>query len=71
MPTVKGCNLPDDLLEGMRSEAWFNLLSSFEPAVAPHREWFDKVRVMALDCIDNGHPDDAEADPPQGSGVPA
>lgn len=64
-------NLPDDLLEGMRSEAWFNLLSSFEPAVAPHREWFDKVRVMALDWIDNGHPDDAEEDPPQGSGVPA
>lgn len=60
-------NLPDELIEAMRGEAWFDMLSSFEPGVTPHREWFDKVRALVLEWFANGHPDDADDAPADGA----
>jgi hypothetical protein len=61
-------NLPDELIDAMRGDAWFEMLSGFEPAVTPYREWFDKVRALVLDWFDNGHPDDAEPETEAGGG---
>lgn len=55
-------HLPDELIDMLRADAWFENLCQFAPEAAPHREWLDKARVIALGWIDGGHPDDAEDD---------
>lgn len=42
-------NLPDELLETLRSDAsWFDQLSAMAPQVAPHRAWLEEVRTIVL-----------------------
>ncbi len=44
-------NLPDDLIEIMMLENWFDLLSGVAPEVKPHEEWLKNVRNMAIDMF--------------------
>lgn len=46
-------HLPDELIDVLRADTWFESLCQFAPEAAPHREWLDKARVIALDWIDN------------------
>lgn len=45
--------LPDEFIEMLRAEHWFEGLKAFEPKVANYREWFDAVRVETLQEFDN------------------
>lgn len=52
-------NLPDDAVEGLRHELWWQIISQVAPdaaALESARDWFGAVRTMALQWID------AEAD---------
>lgn len=40
--------LPDELIEIMELENWFELLSGVAPQVKPHKDWFVQVRDMAM-----------------------
>lgn len=40
--------LPDDLIEIMLLDNWFELLSGFAPAVKPHEAWLRQVRDAAM-----------------------
>ncbi len=62
-------HLPDELVDGLAAENWFDLLSGFEPAVTPHREWFTKVRDIAVQWFEHGHPDEQDQD--DATGEPA
>lgn len=55
-------HLPDELVDVLRTETWFESLQQFAPEAAPHREWLDKARTIFLGWIDNGHPDDADGE---------
>jgi hypothetical protein len=44
-------NLPDDLIEIMMLDNWFDLLSGVAPEVKPHEEWLKNVRNMAIDMF--------------------
>lgn len=41
-------NLPDDLIEIMMLDNWFDLLSGVAPEVKPHEVWLKNVRDMAI-----------------------
>lgn len=43
---------PDEVIEFLRGEQWFDLLKTLAPDVEPHKAWFDKVRKQALTLID-------------------
>jgi hypothetical protein len=58
-------HLPDELIDVLRAGTWFESLCQFAPEAAPHREWLDKARVIALDWIDNP-PQEGEDDPGPG-----
>lgn len=51
-------HLPDELVDVLRTDTWFESLQQFAPEAAPHREWLDKARTIFLGWIDNGHPDE-------------
>jgi hypothetical protein len=44
--------LPDDLVEIMLLDNWFDLLSGFAPGVKPHEEWLRQVRDKAIEMFD-------------------
>lgn len=44
--------LPDDLIEIMALDNWFDLLSSVAPEVKPHEKWLKEVREKALSMFD-------------------
>jgi hypothetical protein len=44
--------LPDDLIEIMLLDNWFELLSGFAPGVKPHEEWLRQVRDKAMVMFD-------------------
>jgi hypothetical protein len=44
--------LPDDLVEIMLLDNWFDLLSGFAPGVKPHEEWLRQVRDKAMEMFD-------------------
>lgn len=44
--------LPDDLVEIMLLDNWFDLLSGFAPGVKPHEEWLRQVRDKAIAMFD-------------------
>jgi hypothetical protein len=44
--------LPDDLIEIMLLDNWFELLSGFAPAVKPHEAWLRQVRDAAMAMFD-------------------
>jgi len=44
--------LPDDLVEIMLLDNWFDLLSAFAPGVKPHEEWLRQVRDKAIEMFD-------------------
>jgi len=52
--------LPDDMIDLMELESWFDMLQSVAPEVAPHRVWLTNVRDAALAMLNQ---DDEEADP--------
>ena len=45
--------LPDELIEIMALENWFDLLSAVTPDVTPHKDWFTHARDLALAMFDN------------------
>ena len=49
--------LPDDLIEIMSLDNWFDLLSGVAPQVKPHKDWFVQVRDIAMSMFD---PEDEE-----------
>jgi hypothetical protein len=54
--------LPDDLVEIMLLDNWFELLSGFAPAVKPHEDWLRQVRDKAMamfEIEDEAEPEDA------------
>ena len=51
--------LPDDLIEIMALENWFDLLSGVAPEVKPHEKWFKDVREMALGKFETGDEEQA------------
>jgi hypothetical protein len=54
--------LPDDLIEIMLLDNWFELLSGFAPAVKPHEAWLRQVRDAAMamfEIEDEVEPEDA------------
>jgi hypothetical protein len=54
--------LPDDLVEIMLLDNWFDLLAGFAPGVKPHEEWLRQVRDKAIamfDVEDEAEPEDA------------
>jgi len=50
--------IPDDLIEIMALDNWFDLLAAVAPDVKEHREWLQKVRDKALSMFE-----DAETEP--------
>jgi len=50
--------IPDDLIEIMALDNWFDLLAAVAPDVKDHREWLQKVRDKALSMFE-----DAETEP--------
>lgn len=44
--------LPDDLIEIMALDNWFDLLSSVAPEVKPHEKWLKEVRNKALSMFE-------------------
>lgn len=52
--------IPDDLIEIMALDNWFDLLAAVAPDVKEHREWLQKVRDKALAMFE-----DAETEPPK------
>jgi len=44
--------LPDDLIEIMALDNWFDLLSGVAPQVKPHKDWFVQVRDTAMSLFD-------------------
>lgn len=44
--------LPDDLVEIMLLDNWFDLLAGFAPGVKPHEEWLRQVRDKAIAMFD-------------------
>jgi hypothetical protein len=54
--------LPDDLVEIMLLDNWFDLLSGFAPGVKPHEDWLRQVRDKAMamfEIEDEAEPEDA------------
>lgn len=45
-------HLPDEMLELLELPNWFELLASYAPAVAPHRDWLFKVHPLMFDSTD-------------------
>jgi hypothetical protein len=45
-------HLPDEMLELLELPNWFELLSAYAPAVAPHRDWLFKVHPLMFDSTD-------------------
>lgn len=44
-------HLPDEMITLLEQPTWFEALTQFAPAAAPHREWLDQARRMALQWI--------------------
>jgi hypothetical protein len=55
--------LPDDLVEIMLLDNWFDLLSGFAPGVKPHEDWLRQVRDKAIAMFDVEDEVDVEAEP--------
>ena len=53
-------NLPDDLVELLFMDNWFEALTVLAPDVVPLRAWFEQVRAAALPMFD-GPGDDVGA----------
>jgi len=53
--------LPDELLDHLGNESWFELLTQFAPGVASHREWLSKVRARVLEMLAEEPPEDPAA----------
>lgn len=52
-------NLPDEFVEALYQDEWFEALSSVAPEVTPHREWFTQVRDAAEAHFFEEVPEDA------------
>ena len=52
--------IPDDLIEIMALDNWFDLLAAVAPDVKDHKDWLQKVRDKALSMFE-----DAETEPPK------
>lgn len=52
--------IPDDLIEIMALDNWFDLLAAVAPDVKDHKDWLQKVRDQALALFE-----DAETEPPK------
>lgn len=52
--------IPDDLIEIMALDNWFDLLAAVAPDVKDHKDWLQKVRDKALSLFE-----DAETEPPK------
>lgn len=44
--------LPDEMIEVLYLEQWFDVLSQFAPEAAPHKEWLTKARDAAMLLFD-------------------
>jgi len=58
--------LPDDLIEIMLLDNWFELLSGFAPAVKPHEAWLRQVRDAAMAMFEIEDEAEPEGDPKVG-----
>jgi hypothetical protein len=58
--------LPDDLIEIMLLDNWFELLSGFAPAVKPHEAWLRQVRDAAMAMFEIEDEAEPEDDPKVG-----
>jgi hypothetical protein len=58
--------LPDDLIEIMLLDNWFELLSGFSPAVKPHEAWLRQVRDAAMAMFEIEDETEAEDAPKVG-----
>jgi hypothetical protein len=57
--------LPDDLIEIMLLDNWFELLSGFAPAVKPHEDWLRQVRDKAMAMFEIEDEDEGETSEPK------
>jgi hypothetical protein len=57
--------LPDDLIEIMLLDNWFDLLSGFAPAVKPHEAWLRQVRDKAMTMFEIEDEDEGETSEPK------
>ncbi len=59
-------HLPDEMITLLEQPTWFEALVQFAPAAAPHREWLDQARQLALQWIadEAKNPQDGESAPP-------
>ena len=61
--------LPDDLIEIMLLDNWFELLSGFAPAVKPHEAWLRQVRDKAMTMFEIEDEDEVETSEPKVGGT--
>jgi hypothetical protein len=61
--------LPDDLIEIMLLDNWFDLLSGFAPAVKPHEAWLRQVRDKAMTMFEIEDEDESETSEPKVGGT--
>jgi len=61
--------LPDDLIEIMLLDNWFELLSGFAPAVKPHEDWLRQVRDKAMTMFEIEDEDEGETSEPKVGGT--
>jgi len=61
--------LPDDLIEIMLLDNWFELLSGFAPAVKPHEAWLRQVRDAAMAMFEIEDEDESAPELPKVGGT--
>jgi hypothetical protein len=61
--------LPDDLVEIMLLDNWFDLLSGFAPAVKPHEDWLRQVRDKAMTMFEIEDEEEGETSEPKVGGT--
>jgi hypothetical protein len=61
--------LPDDLIEIMLLDNWFELLSGFAPAVKPHEAWLRQVRDAAMAMFEIEDEDESAPEVPKVGGT--
>jgi hypothetical protein len=61
--------LPDDLIEIMLLDNWFELLSGFAPAVKPHEDWLRQVRDKAMTMFEIEDEGEGETSEPKVGGT--
>lgn len=55
--------LPDEAIELLFADNWFELLCQFEPACTPHKEWMQKVRDKTIEYFNEDSVDDPVENP--------